>query len=245
MRNYARSFAALEFLFTAPDFAGYGGDRGAATSARLNSPVSITSDFAGGLYIADRGNSCVNGILQCRIGTCNRRRHVCCSCVRRLLANKTIVTAAGKCGAGGTSGNYGPATSGTITSLPRSRGFTDLPSVSFSPTRRSKPVGANRFSTGWQVRYNSQSEYRNMRLHFSFLTVTRSGGFVVTEYYNNYVRQVRISCRRLASDSESVDRRTMRPLRLVNHTVPVCFCRCLPTALLCQSQGTGRVLVFT
>lgn len=126
VRSYVRTRGVF-FCLPHSRFVGYGGDRGAATNARFSSPYSITSDYAGGLYIADRGNRCVSGVDESIDDTefsseqghwQSTRTRLCCSCVRRLLANGTIVAAAGRCGSSGASGNYGPATSGAVNPTP-------------------------------------------------------------------------------------------------------------------------------
>lgn len=76
--------------------AGYAGDGGPATLARLNAPHGLGYDGAGGLFIGDTFN------------------HV----VRRLFSNGTIVTFAGT-GVAGFSGDGGPSTKAAM-SLPES-----------------------------------------------------------------------------------------------------------------------------
>jgi uncharacterized protein (TIGR03437 family) len=70
--------------------AGYSGDGGPATSARLNDPVGLAVDSAGNLYIADVNNSCV-----------------------RKVANGVITTVAGN-GVAGFGGDNGPATTAQL-----------------------------------------------------------------------------------------------------------------------------------
>jgi sugar lactone lactonase YvrE len=43
-------------------YAGWEGDRGVATNARLNNPAGVTIDADGNLYIADRGNHCIRKV---------------------------------------------------------------------------------------------------------------------------------------------------------------------------------------
>ena len=69
---------------------GYSGDNGAATSATLNTPWSVTVDAAGNLYIADSGNSVI-----------------------RKVSGGVITTIAGT-GTAGFSGDNGAATSATL-----------------------------------------------------------------------------------------------------------------------------------
>ncbi|HTA83822.1 MAG TPA: T9SS type A sorting domain-containing protein [Bacteroidia bacterium] len=71
--------------------AGYKGDGGPATAAEINSPVSLTSDAAGNIFIADEYNHCV----------------------RRVNSAGIISTIAGN-GTKGYSGDGGPATSATM-----------------------------------------------------------------------------------------------------------------------------------
>ncbi len=70
--------------------AGFSGDNGPATSAQLNSPISVAVDTAGNLYIADGNNTRV-----------------------RKVANGVITTIAGNA-SGGFSGDNGPATSAQL-----------------------------------------------------------------------------------------------------------------------------------
>jgi hypothetical protein len=55
--------------------AGYTGDRGAATSARINSPQGVSVDASGNIYIADTGNNVLRlvnfdtGIISTMAGT--------------------------------------------------------------------------------------------------------------------------------------------------------------------------------
>jgi uncharacterized protein (TIGR03437 family) len=69
---------------------GFSGDNGPATSAQLNSPISVAVDTAGNLYIADGNNNRV-----------------------RKVANGVITTIAGSA-SGGFSGDNGPATSAQL-----------------------------------------------------------------------------------------------------------------------------------
>lgn len=71
--------------------AGYSGDNGPATSARLNFPWGLAVDAAGDLFIADVSNYCV----------------------RKVAPNGTITTVAGN-GTSGSSGDNGPATSAEL-----------------------------------------------------------------------------------------------------------------------------------
>lgn len=74
------------------DTAGYTGDGGTATAAKLNKPLSIKADAAGNLYVVDMGN--------------NR--------IRKIAADGTIATIAGTT-AVGYSGDGGPATAAAFT----------------------------------------------------------------------------------------------------------------------------------
>ena len=71
--------------------AGYTGDGGAATSARLDGPESVTITSSGDLYVADRGNDVI----------------------RRFFVGGTISTIAGT-GVAGYSGDGGAATSAKL-----------------------------------------------------------------------------------------------------------------------------------
>ncbi|MGH7063438.1 MAG: hypothetical protein ACREET_05115, partial [Stellaceae bacterium] len=72
--------------------AGYSGDGGPATSARLNQPYGIVLDRAGNIYIADRLNHCV----------------------RRVDAETGIITSLAGDGSSGFGGDRGPAARATM-----------------------------------------------------------------------------------------------------------------------------------
>ncbi|NNJ05963.1 hypothetical protein HHX38_17750 [Streptomyces sp. PKU-MA01144] len=71
--------------------AGFAGDGGPATTARLHTPLSVTVDSTGNLYIADHGNQRI----------------------RKITADGTISTVAGT-GAAGFAGDGGPASSAQL-----------------------------------------------------------------------------------------------------------------------------------
>jgi NHL repeat len=88
-------------LFAGNGTAGYSGDNGPATAAQLTSPSGVAVDSLGNVYIADSGNNVI----------------------RRVSTGGTISTVAGNYaaeqangGAGGFSGNGGPATSAQLNS---------------------------------------------------------------------------------------------------------------------------------
>lgn len=82
--------------FAGKGIQGYGGDGGAATNAKLNSPAGVAVDSAGNVYIVDSANSLV----------------------RKVDASGTITTVAGLVTGGTPSGGYsgdnGPATSAQL-----------------------------------------------------------------------------------------------------------------------------------
>lgn len=71
---------------------GYSGDGGPAEEAQLSSPTDVAVAPDGSLYIADRGNNCI----------------------RRILPDGTITTAAGQCGKPGIGSDGVPATEGQL-----------------------------------------------------------------------------------------------------------------------------------
>src|SRR3984957_2541970 len=78
--------------FAGNKFAGYKGDGGAATAARLNLPEGVALDSAGDLYIADTFNSVI----------------------RLVNASTGIITTAAGDGSAGFSGDGGPATAASL-----------------------------------------------------------------------------------------------------------------------------------
>ena len=72
--------------------AGYAGDNGPATDAKLNEPFGLTFDNAGNLYVADFGNNTV----------------------RKITPSGIISTVAGNIASFGYSGNGGPATDASL-----------------------------------------------------------------------------------------------------------------------------------
>lgn len=79
---------------TGPAHAGFGGDGGPATEAKLHTPAGVAIDADGSLYISDSGNGRI----------------------RKVSADGTITTIAGT-GASGFSGDGGPATAATFSAL--------------------------------------------------------------------------------------------------------------------------------
>ena len=91
-RIYEINAAGTLTIFAGTGARGYGGDNGPATSAALNSPVSVAVDGSNNVFIADTGN------LR----------------IRRVDAvTHTITTVAGN-GTSGSAGNGGPATSAEL-----------------------------------------------------------------------------------------------------------------------------------
>jgi len=80
--------------FAGSGVSGYSGDGGAATAAKLNSPIDIATDGAGNVYVADY----VNKII------------------RKITPGGTISTFAGTPGVSGSSGDGGPATAAKLSS---------------------------------------------------------------------------------------------------------------------------------
>ena len=97
--------------FAGNGVAGFKGDGGPATVAQLNKPVGITMDAAGNIYIADMNNSRI----------------------RKILADGTITTIAGKGGAA-YSGDGGSATAAVL-NFPAQRRCAIPTARSTSPTR--------------------------------------------------------------------------------------------------------------
>jgi len=91
-RIYKIDAAGTLTVFAGTGARGYGGDGGLATSALLNSPVSVALDGSGNLFIADTDNVRI----------------------RRVDAMTHIITTVAGNGTSGTAGNGGPATSAEL-----------------------------------------------------------------------------------------------------------------------------------
>ncbi len=66
--------AGVISTFAGKDSAGYSGDGGQATAAKLNKPYSVATDIAGNVYISDFGNNAIrivntSGIISTYVGT--------------------------------------------------------------------------------------------------------------------------------------------------------------------------------
>jgi hypothetical protein len=72
---------------------GYGGDGGAATSAQLNNPITVTVDNAGNLYILDAGNQRVR-VVNAQTGMINT-----------IVGGGSCIPSSGPCGDGGLATN--------------------------------------------------------------------------------------------------------------------------------------------
>lgn len=92
--NVVRKVATNGYIstFAGCDTAGYSGDLGPATAAKLNKPYGVASDHTGNVYISDRDN------------------HV----IRKVSVSGTITTYAGIGGSVGYSGDLGPATAAEL-----------------------------------------------------------------------------------------------------------------------------------
>ncbi|MCD6011184.1 MAG: hypothetical protein K0Q79_1046 [Flavipsychrobacter sp.] len=91
--NVVRKVAVTGIIttFAGKDTAGYSGDLGPATAAKLNKPYSVAADVYGNVYISDEGNNVI----------------------RKVNAGGTISTYAGT-GMAGYSGDMGPATAAML-----------------------------------------------------------------------------------------------------------------------------------
>ena len=154
--------------------AGFSGDGGPATSARLNSPTDVEPTADGGFLIADLGN----------------RR------VRKVSAGGTIGTVAGT-GEQGSSGDGGAATSARLdaptgVAAPADGGFL-VADAGSNRVRAVSPSGtiATVAGTGSQGGSGDGGPATSAQLHGpGGVAVLPGGGFLVAEYEGQRVRQV-------------------------------------------------------
>jgi NHL repeat len=152
--------------------AGFSGDGGPATSARLNSPTDVEATPDGGFLIADLGN----------------RR------VRKVFPGGTIATVAGN-GQEGSGGNGGPATSA---SLSAPTGVASRPDGGFLVADSGAGLvravsGGGTITTiaggGWSETGDGPATSALLRAPVG-VAVLPDGGFVVSEYEGHRVRRV-------------------------------------------------------
>jgi NHL repeat len=151
--------------------AGFSGDGGAATSARLNHPTDVDALADGGFLIADLGN----------------RR------VRRVSAGGTISTVAGN-GEEGSTGNGGPATSARLVAP---AGVAATPAGGFliadaggHRVRAVSPGGTISTAAGGGEGGDGGPATSAALDTPAGIAVLPDGGFVVSEYEGNRVRRV-------------------------------------------------------
>ena len=154
--------------------AGYSGDGGPATSARLNLPTDVEPMADGGFLIADYGNSRV----------------------RRVSPAGVITTVAGT-GVAGTSGDGGPATSGQLAAptgvaVTGDGGFLVADAAAHA-VRRVSPGGTitRVAGTGSAGATGDGGPAVSARLNAPVgVAALAEGGFLVTEYEGHRVRRV-------------------------------------------------------
>jgi hypothetical protein len=154
--------------------AGFSGDGGAATSAKLYSPVAVAPTSDGGFLIADTGNSRI----------------------RRVFANGTIVTVAGTT-TGGYSGDGGPA---TVAELNNPLGVAVTPEGGFliadsgnHRIRRVRPDGTivTAAGAGAPGLTGDGDLATSALLHWPVgVTALADGGFLIADELNDRIRRV-------------------------------------------------------
>jgi hypothetical protein len=150
--------------------AGFSGDGGAATSARLNAPTDVEPSADGGFLIADLGN----------------RR------VRRVSADGTISTVAGT-GTSGSSGDGGPATSAQLTAPAgvgnRLEGGFLIADAGSDRVRAVSPAGTISTVAGGGGGDDGPATSAQLAAPASVAALP-GGGFLVSEWEGHRVRRV-------------------------------------------------------
>jgi sugar lactone lactonase YvrE len=148
---------------------GFAGDGGPATSARLNTPLSVAVDPAGNLYIADWGNYRI----------------------RKVDANGIISTIAGT-GERGYSGDGGPATAAQLFGFGEFGaglafdGVGNLYVADGDKVRKIQPSGIITTVAGTESRPDDPNKNDNV----VDVAIDRDGNLYVSEYANDIVRGV-------------------------------------------------------
>jgi NHL repeat len=154
--------------------AGFSGDGGAATSAKLYNPIAVAPTPDGGFLIADTGN--------------NR--------IRRVFANGTIVTVAGTT-TGGYSGDGGPATAAALNNplgvaVTSDGGFLIADSGNHR-IRRVRPDGTivTAAGAGTPGLTGDGDLATSALLHWPIgVTALADGGFLIADELNDRIRRV-------------------------------------------------------
>ncbi len=154
--------------------AGYMGDGGAATSAELNQPYSVTADAAGNVYIQDTGNNVI----------------------RKVDTTGKITTFAGT-GTPGHAGDGGPATSARFNQNQGARfdqsGNFFVPQCGGASIRRIDPSGiittvAGNFTAGFS---GDGGPATSAQLSCpSGVAIDAAGNFYIADYFNQRIRKV-------------------------------------------------------
>ena len=130
------------YTFAGTDFFGFGGDGGPATSAWLNSPLSVVLDSSGNLFIADLGNNVV----------------------RKVAAGTGIITTIAGTGVPGNTGDGGPAASAQLYwpgSVAMDKAGNLYISDAHDFTIRKVAAGTGTIST-WASNLNGLGSYANL-----------------------------------------------------------------------------------
>lgn len=156
--------------------AGYSGDGGAATSAKLNAPIAIAIDASGNLFVAEEGNNCI----------------------RKITAGGIISTIAGN-GTAGYSGDGGPAVSAKL-SQPVGIAIDGAGNIYVSEygNQRIRVINANGIistyaGTGVAGYSGDGGNATSAKLHLdspSGLAVDNVGNLYIADTYNHVIRKI-------------------------------------------------------
>ncbi len=173
-----RSLAGgVEEILAGTGTAGYSGDNGQATAAKLNAPQGLSFDATGNLYFADLNNHCIRRIER---------------------SNGIITTVAGICANSGSDGDGGLATAARL-NYPHAVTIDEAGNLYIADrnNNRIRKVDANTgiistlAGTGNTGYSGNGGAATNADINFpKGLSVDKAGNVFITESYNNMVRMI-------------------------------------------------------